>query len=110
MYNELLRSTTTQHPYRMIKQLAISIRPLQWYKNIVLFIGIIFSGNAYSLEMWLKIVPAFIVFCVLSSSGYLVNDMLDIDNDRNHPVKSRRPIASGNMELSNIDRGLLISP
>lgn len=72
-----------------------SIRPRQWTKNLLVFAGLIFGeklGDPRSVAM---AALAFGVFCLLSSTVYLFNDVLDREADRLHPAKSRRPIASG---------------
>lgn len=83
----------------MLKELIISMRPKQWYKNLVIFVGIVFSLNLLNLQMWLNAILAFIIFCMLSGSEYVINDILDIERDRKHPRKCRRPIASGKLKL-----------
>lgn len=80
-------------------KLIISIRPQQWYKNLILFISIIFSLNILNLGMWFKVILAFVIFCMLSGSEYLFNDIIDRERDRNHPTKHKRPIASGELKL-----------
>ena len=80
--------------------LLVSIRPGQWTKNLLVFAGPLFGNasvgrslfDALSME---RAVAAFVIFCALSSVVYLVNDVLDRDNDRRHPLKAMRPIASG---------------
>ena len=84
----------------MIKELVYSMRPKQWYKNLVLFIGLIFSLNFLNLGAWINVIAAFIIFCVLSGSIYILNDIIDIENDRNHPSKQLRPLTSGRMKIS----------
>ena len=84
----------------MLKYLIISMRPRQWYKNSLLFVGIVFSANILNGSMWLTLIPAFVYFCMLSGGEYLVNDILDRERDRKHPVKSQRPIASGRLKVS----------
>jgi len=74
------------------------MRPLQWYKNLVLFVGIIFALRVSSLDMWLKAAGAFIIFCLLSGGEYIINDLLDVEKDRQHPKKSKRLIASGRLK------------
>ena len=84
----------------MPRYLLISIRPKQWYKNILLFVGIVFSANILNASMWVTVLSAFIFFCMLSAGEYLVNDVLDRERDREHPVKCIRPIASGRLRAS----------
>ena len=83
----------------MLKYLIISTRPKQWYKNSLLFVGIVFSANILNTSMWVTVVLAFIYFCMLSAGEYLINDVLDRERDRSHPLKSRRPIASGQLRV-----------
>jgi 4-hydroxybenzoate polyprenyltransferase len=84
----------------MIQELLISMRPKQWYKNLVLFIGIIFSLNFFNTNMWMSSISAFITFCMISSSEYIINDIFDRERDRAHPRKRNRPIASGKLKAS----------
>jgi len=72
-----------------------SMRPKQFIKNLFVFVGIIFSGNLFNPGMLLKVTGAFLVFCLLSGSVYLINDIADIEKDRNHPRKKNRPLAAG---------------
>jgi 4-hydroxybenzoate polyprenyltransferase len=75
--------------------LATSLRPQQWAKNFLLFAGLLFGGRLLEPAAVLKAIAAFAVFCALSSAIYLVNDIWDRDADRRHPLKQKRPIASG---------------
>lgn len=84
----------------MMKYLLISIRPKQWYKNSLLFVCIIFSYNVHNASMWLSLILAFIYFCVFSAGEYLINDIIDRERDKIHPLKSQRPIASGRLRVS----------
>lgn len=74
-------------------------RPRQWVKNLTLYAGLIFTGNFLSPIVWWKdfwtVTQAVGVFTVVASGIYFFNDLLDIEADRNHPFKKRRPIASG---------------
>jgi 4-hydroxybenzoate polyprenyltransferase len=77
-----------------------SARPQQWLKNIALFAALVFSGfffydPADAPPYFVTVTLAFLVFCVLTSSIYLINDIIDRPADRLHPFKSKRPIASG---------------
>ncbi len=71
------------------------LRPRQWLKNVFIFAGLIFSRNFLHLESVEKTIFAFIVFSLLSSSAYILNDIIDYKEDQKHPYKSKRPIASG---------------
>jgi 4-hydroxybenzoate polyprenyltransferase len=71
-----------------------SLRPRQWTKNLVVFAGLIFSQQLLTPRAWLA-AAAFLIFCILSGAIYLFNDVLDIENDRQHPAKRSRPVASG---------------
>lgn len=76
-----------------------SIRVVHWIKNIVVFAPIIFSGFLFVPGYFSKVVWVFILFCLLSSSIYLFNDIIDIESDRLHPFKKNRPIASGKIPI-----------
>lgn len=82
----------------MFKEILVSMRPKQWYKNLVIFIGIAFSLNLFNFNLWITVISAFIIFCLLSGSIYLINDVLDIENDRKHPKKCKRPLPSGELK------------
>jgi 4-hydroxybenzoate polyprenyltransferase len=71
------------------------MRPLQWSKNAVVLAGLVFSGNAGVADLVLRAVLATIAFCLVSSSMYVFNDWHDRAEDRLHPLKQQRPIASG---------------
>ncbi len=79
----------------MLKSITTSLRPKQWTKNLVIFAGLLFSASLFDLPQLLTAMAAFAVFCLLSSSVYLINDVCDMEQDRIHPVKRQRPIASG---------------
>lgn len=74
-----------------------SARVTQWVKNIVVFAPIVFSGFLFVPGYITKVLWAFTLFCILSSSIYIFNDLVDIKKDRQHPFKKLRPIASGQM-------------
>ena len=77
--------------------LIISLRPEQWTKNLLLFAGLIFGGRLLEVNAVLTAVAAFAIFCALSGSIYLFNDVWDRDADRRHPLKQTRPIAVGDL-------------
>ncbi len=71
------------------------LRPGQWTKNLLVFAGLLFGHRLLELEAVGQAVSAFAIFCALSGAVYLINDIVDRESDRTHPVKSRRPIAAG---------------
>jgi len=82
-----------------IRAFARSLRPHQWIKNAFVFAGVFFSGRFLEVEPLIQATLGFVAFCFLSSGVYLLNDIVDIDSDRAHPQKSRRPIASGEISI-----------
>jgi 4-hydroxybenzoate polyprenyltransferase len=70
-------------------------RPLQWTKNLLVFAGIVFAAELDDPERWARALLLFVAFCAGSSAAYLVNDVRDAEQDRAHPVKRTRPVASG---------------
>jgi len=91
---------TRRGEVELIKELITTMRPKQWYKNLVIFVGIIFSLNLLNFQMWLDVISAFAIFCMLSGSEYIINDIIDVEKDRKHPKKCKRPIASGRLKVS----------
>jgi 4-hydroxybenzoate polyprenyltransferase len=79
---------------RLVLPLLVSLRPRQWVKNLFVFAGVIFSQQLLTPRIW-PALAAFAIFCGLSGSVYLFNDVVDADKDRLHPAKRLRPIASG---------------
>lgn len=72
-----------------------AVRPRQWIKNFALLTGLIFSGQLDNPSAILTSIQAFLIFSGATSATYLLNDVFDVDRDRLHPFKKRRPIASG---------------
>ncbi len=93
----VLAATAAPIGLQSLKFLVIAMRPKQWTKNGLLFIGLIFSNNILHLPMLALSVGGFVLFCLMSSGIYLINDLVDIDKDREHPTKCRRPLASGKL-------------
>ena len=73
------------------------LRPAQWVKNIFVWLPLFFSGNVLQDTYFESTLWAFVAFCLLSSAIYCFNDIMDVAADREHPVKRRRPLASGQM-------------
>jgi 4-hydroxybenzoate polyprenyltransferase len=78
-----------------MRDLVILIRPRQWIKNVFVFAGLIFSRHFFFPASIAKSVAAFLLFCVLSSGIYILNDVFDLEEDKMHPNKKQRPIAAG---------------
>jgi 4-hydroxybenzoate polyprenyltransferase len=85
---------------RTLFLLIKSLRLKQWTKNLFVFAGILFSKNVLNPVMLPRVAAAFAVFCLLSGAVYIINDLCDIKKDRDHPKKSHRPLASGNLRPS----------
>ncbi|HEY66549.1 MAG TPA: decaprenyl-phosphate phosphoribosyltransferase [Caldilineae bacterium] len=74
-----------------------TMRPRQWTKNVFVFAALIFDGKLMETPLFLRTLAAFLWFCVISSAVYIINDLADIEKDRAHPDKRRRPLASGQL-------------
>lgn len=72
-----------------------TMRPKQWAKNGLLFIALIFDGQLFHLEALGRTLAGFGLFCLFSSLVYIINDLADMEADRNHPIKRQRPLPSG---------------
>ncbi|GAB4324233.1 MAG: decaprenyl-phosphate phosphoribosyltransferase [Candidatus Sumerlaeia bacterium] len=83
----------------MLKQIILECRPRQWTKNLLLFAGVLFTGRLQDPASIGRAVAAFVIFCALSSVVYIINDLKDLDSDRQHPVKRHRPLASGDLPV-----------
>ena len=77
--------------------LLVSLRPDQWHKNLIVFAALIFAVKLLHPAALARATAAFLIFCAVSSVVYLINDVADRDQDRQHPVKRLRPIASGEL-------------
>jgi 4-hydroxybenzoate polyprenyltransferase len=71
------------------------MRPKQWVKNVFIFTGLIFSRNLFKVDLLARVSAGFILFSLAASSVYIFNDIQDIDKDRQHPEKRKRPLAAG---------------
>ncbi|OGC96397.1 MAG: hypothetical protein A2W25_06775 [candidate division Zixibacteria bacterium RBG_16_53_22] len=83
----------------MLKALLISMRPSHWVKNLIIFAALIFAREYSDTEKIGLTLLTFAAFCLATSAVYLFNDVIDRDNDKKHPLKSRRPIASGKLPV-----------
>ncbi len=83
----------------MLRHLLKTMRPRQWTKNGFVFFALIFDKQLFQVEPFLKTLEGFFLFCLISSSVYLFNDIADIEADRKHPEKKHRPLASGKLPI-----------
>jgi len=85
----------------MLKALLKTMRPRQWVtKNIFIFAALVFDKQLLVVDSFLRTLAGFALFCLISSSVYIFNDIADVEADRQHPDKKNRPIASGKLPLS----------
>jgi 4-hydroxybenzoate polyprenyltransferase len=84
----------------MLKTLIKAMRLRQWTKNGFVFFALIFDKQLFSFQPFLRTLEGFFLFCLISSAVYLLNDIADIEADRQHPEKKHRPLASGELSIS----------
>jgi decaprenyl-phosphate phosphoribosyltransferase len=77
-----------------LKAILSLIRVKHWIKNFFVFIALVFSLNLFNIDMGIKTIIAFFSFCFASSFIYIINDMKDVENDRMHPEKKKRPLVN----------------
>jgi len=80
---------------RSTSALLRAMRPKQWLKNLLVFAAPLAAGDIFQLSVLAKTSGAFVAFCLVASSAYLINDLRDVESDRAHPKKHTRPLASG---------------
>lgn len=104
----MVRATTTRParaapPARPLRPLPLAIllalRPRQWTKNAIVFAALVFAHRVFQPVAFFQATAAFLFFCAVSGAVYLVNDILDVEQDRLHPRKRRRPIAAGELSV-----------
>jgi len=77
------------------KALIELMRPKEWYKNLVVFLGIFFSIHLFNFNLLLKVFFSFAILCLASGAVYGINDFVDLEKDKKHPTKRKRPLPSG---------------
>ncbi len=93
--NPALRSTLLEAIIGLIR----TMRPKQWTKNVVIYAGLVFDGQLLSPDRFLITTLSFFLLCLIASSIYIINDMVDIESDRQHPKKKYRPLPSGQLPI-----------
>jgi len=83
----------------MLKAIIKELRIHQWIKNMFLLIPLVFDRQLFLVEPLTRTIIGFFIFCFVSSSVYLINDVMDVEADRLHPKKKNRPIASGELPI-----------
>jgi 4-hydroxybenzoate polyprenyltransferase len=83
----------------MLKALFKTMRPRQWTKNVFIFAALVFDKQLFVLDSFLRTIGGFALFCLISSSVYIFNDLADVEADRMHPEKKKRPIPSGQLSV-----------
>lgn len=84
----------------MIGKLFRLLRVKQWTKNLIIFVPVLFAGKIHDVSVVERAVLCFAAFCMLSSSIYVINDVFDLEQDKRHPIKCRRPIAAGEISTN----------
>ena len=94
-------------PHSLARSLMKALRPHQWVKNLIIFVPLITSHKFTDLRLVKDAVLAFIAFSLCASGVYVLNDLLDLESDRQHATKKMRPFAAGRLALST---GLILAP
>jgi len=85
-----------------------SMRPRQWYKNLLIFLPLIYTSNIFNLIFLFKTMIAFIVFCLAAGSAAIIDDLFDKDSDKKNPIRKDRPIASEKISLNRVEFSLVV--
>ncbi len=94
----------------MITALFKSLRPKQWTKNLFIFAALVFDVKLFQVEPLVKTFIGFLLLCAISGTVYLINDLADIEKDRQHPTKKNRPIPSGQVPFKVAVAAAIIIP
>lgn len=85
---------------KLLYNLFRLLRPRQWVKNFALFAAVTFTGELFNPNAVYPVILGFFVFCGVSSASYIINDIIDIKNDKLHPFKKFRPLAHGDVNIT----------
>ena len=92
------------------RQIFVLMRPEHWVKNLFLFITAFFAARLDEPSVLYNAMMGFVAFCLIASAVYVLNDMVDATQDRNHPDKNRRPVASGAISIRQAIAILVLLP
>jgi len=81
----------------MVIPLFKTLRPKQWSKNVFVFAALVFDVKLFDIQPLFRTIAGAVLFCLLSSTIYIINDLVDVEKDRQHPTKKHRPLASGKL-------------
>ena len=88
-------AATANGPVSQLKLFVRTMRLKQWTKNVFVWAALVFDVKLFQQEPFISTLVTFILFCLISSAVYVINDLVDIEKDRRHPTKCNRPLASG---------------
>ena len=84
----------------MLSALFKTMRPRQWTKNVFIFAALVFDKQLFIVESFSRTLAGVVLFCLISSCVYILNDIVDVEADRKHPEKKNRPIPSGKLPIN----------
>ena len=84
----------------MITGLFDILRVRQWYKNLLIFLGLVFSFNLTNLDLYSPFIAGYVLLCLVSAVNYVINDVVDREKDASHPEKRSRPLPSGRVSIT----------
>jgi 4-hydroxybenzoate polyprenyltransferase len=87
-----------------------TMRPKQWFKNVFIFAPLVFDVKLFDPGYLMQTVAGFLLLCSISGTVYIINDLTDIDKDRNHPKKRHRPLASGQLDVRSATIAAVLIP
>jgi 4-hydroxybenzoate polyprenyltransferase len=83
-----------------IRSIVNLLRVRQYYKNVLIFVGVFFSERIFDFTLYFPLILGFILLCCASSFNYIINDILDVERDKKHPEKlKKKPLASGDLPV-----------
>jgi 4-hydroxybenzoate polyprenyltransferase len=91
--------------YGTLSRVIKEARPHQWVKNLIIFAALVFSQHFINPALVLRAIVGFVAFCLLSGGIYIFNDIVDLETDKLHPEKRRRPLALGELSLGRASAG-----
>ncbi len=83
----------------MVSTLLSLLRVRQWYKNVLIFLPILFAVQLFDVDAFRMTIIGFFALCFISSTNYIINDIVDIERDKLHPEKKKRPLAAGKVNV-----------